>query len=50
MWDAIPADDHDKVRAEAGEHLDRARDADGMIRLGQRVRYTLASRGGVTGG
>jgi ubiquinone/menaquinone biosynthesis C-methylase UbiE len=50
MWDAIPAADHDKVRAEAGERLDQARGDDGMIRLTQTVRYTLATRGGITGG
>jgi ubiquinone/menaquinone biosynthesis C-methylase UbiE len=42
MWDAIANTDHDTVKAVAGEHLERARGADGRIHLHQQVRYTLA--------
>jgi SAM-dependent methyltransferase len=43
MWDAIPAADHDTVKATAGQRLEKARGADGRIYLNQQVRYTLAS-------
>jgi ubiquinone/menaquinone biosynthesis C-methylase UbiE len=43
MWDAVPADDHGKVRAAAAELLEGARGADGLIHLNQQVRYTLAA-------
>ena len=42
MWDAIPPSDQDKVKAQAGEHLERARGADGRIHLHQQIRCTLA--------
>jgi ubiquinone/menaquinone biosynthesis C-methylase UbiE len=42
MWEAIPAADHDTVRAVAAGHLERARGADGRIHLRQQVRCTLA--------
>jgi ubiquinone/menaquinone biosynthesis C-methylase UbiE len=43
MWDAIPEADQDKVRAQAGDLLERARGADGRIHLHQRIRCTLAT-------
>jgi ubiquinone/menaquinone biosynthesis C-methylase UbiE len=43
MWEAVPEADRPTVRARAAERLDQARGADGRIRLGQRVRCTLAT-------
>ena len=44
-WDRIPAAEHARVRAAAGERLAAARDGDGRIRLRQRIRLTLGDRG-----
>jgi hypothetical protein len=44
MWEAVPEADRPAVRAQAAERLEQARGADGRIRLGQRVRCTLAAR------
>jgi ubiquinone/menaquinone biosynthesis C-methylase UbiE len=49
MWDAIPEDDHDKVKQIVAEHLEKARGADGRIQLTQQVRCTLATSGDPTG-
>ena len=49
MWDAIPGDDHDKVKQIVAEHLEKARGADGRIQLTQQVRCTLATSGDPTG-
>lgn len=46
MWDAVPTLHRDRLRHEALDALDGMRDADGRIRLGQQVRYTLARRPG----
>lgn len=43
MWDAIPAADHETVKAAVGAHLDQARGPDGRVHLQQQVRYTLAT-------
>jgi ubiquinone/menaquinone biosynthesis C-methylase UbiE len=43
MWEAVPEADRTAVTALAGERLEQARGADGRIRLGQRVRCTLAT-------
>ena len=43
MWDAIPDDARDTVKAAAGRHLEQARGTDGRIRLSQQVRCTLAA-------
>jgi len=45
MWEAVPAGDHDAVKARAAGHLEEARGADGRIHLNQRIRYTLATAG-----
>ncbi|GAA2468588.1 class I SAM-dependent methyltransferase [Winogradskya humida] len=45
MWDAIPAADHEAVKAVAGKHLDQARGTDGRMHLSQQVRCTLATSG-----
>ena len=42
MWDAVPATDHDTVRAAAAQLLDQARGTDGRIHLTQQVRVTRA--------
>ena len=41
MWDAVSDADHDTVKAAIADHLERARDTDGRIRLSQQVRCTL---------
>jgi ubiquinone/menaquinone biosynthesis C-methylase UbiE len=44
MWEAVPTDRHDEVRATATRTLQAARDETWAIRLGQRIRYTLGRR------
>ncbi|MFF5171926.1 class I SAM-dependent methyltransferase [Micromonospora sp. NPDC000089] len=44
MWDAVPPDERATVRAATTDFAGRLRDADGMIRFTQRVRYTLGER------
>ena len=44
MWEAVPDTDHAAVHAAAAAHLERCRADDGMIRLAQRARFTLAAR------
>lgn len=46
MWDAVPAEHRDRLQDEALDALAGMRDADGRIRLGQQVRYTLGRRPG----
>lgn len=48
MWEAVPKEARDAVRAEAYELLEGCREPDGRISLAQRVRFTLADRGGGT--
>jgi ubiquinone/menaquinone biosynthesis C-methylase UbiE len=44
MWESVPADRHDEVRAAAYEQLDLCRDAEGRIGFDQGVRFTLGHR------
>jgi hypothetical protein len=44
MWESVPDSDRHLVRAAAADRLDACRDADGWIRLTQRVRFTVAER------
>lgn len=43
MWRHVPADEHDRLFADATALLERARGSDGRITLTQNVRYTLAT-------
>ncbi|RKT17038.1 ubiquinone/menaquinone biosynthesis C-methylase UbiE [Streptomyces sp. 1114.5] len=43
-WDRIPVEQHDRVRAAAGEFLEPYRTADGHYRITQPIRLTLAER------
>ena len=45
VWEAIPADERESVRAEAYDALDQTRDADGRIGFDQDVRFTIGRRG-----
>ena len=45
MWEHVPDAERDAVRAAAYQALESARGADGAIRLGQEVRYTLGVPG-----
>jgi ubiquinone/menaquinone biosynthesis C-methylase UbiE len=42
MWEAVPEADRDAVKASATQRLLQARGDDGLIRLGQQIRCTLA--------
>ncbi len=44
MWEAVPPDRRDEVKAAAAERLEDARDDAGGFTLGQQVRYTLGRR------
>ncbi len=44
MWEAVPEDQREAVRAEAYRRLQRCRDADGRIGFDQDVRITLGRR------
>jgi ubiquinone/menaquinone biosynthesis C-methylase UbiE len=44
MWDSIPEDQRDEVRAEAFRRLDKVRDEHGRIGFDQQVRLTLGKR------
>ncbi|RKT78746.1 methyltransferase family protein [Terracoccus luteus] len=44
MWAAVPETERESLFAAATTLLERARGGDGLIRLGQDVRYTVASR------
>jgi SAM-dependent methyltransferase len=44
VWEGIPEDQRDSVRAQAYEALEQTRDADGRIGFDQDVRYTLGRR------
>lgn len=44
MWEAVPEDEREQVRAAASERLDATRDADGRIGFDQVVRFTLGWR------
>ena len=44
MWEAVPDDRRDSVRALAYERLDGCRDSEGRIGFDQVVRFTLAVR------
>ena len=44
MWEVVPEEEREAVRAEAYRRLQRCRDADGRIGLDQDVRITLGRR------
>jgi SAM-dependent methyltransferase len=44
VWESIPADRMEEVKAQAYEALDRTRDADGRMGFDQVVRYTVGRR------
>jgi ubiquinone/menaquinone biosynthesis C-methylase UbiE len=46
MWDAVPADQRDRLLREVVDRLEGMRDDDGRIRLTQQARYTLGRRPG----
>lgn len=44
MWEAVPNDEHPDLRNTLAKSFSTLRDADGLTRLQQEVRYTLAAR------
>lgn len=44
VWEAIPDDQRDDIRAQAYDALDHTRDADGRMGFDQDVRYTIGRR------
>lgn len=44
MWEAVPLEERDAVRAQAADRLEVCRDEEGRIGFEQGVRYTLATR------
>ena len=45
MWDAVPADEIDAVRARGAAALEAGRRPDGSLGFDQQVRYTLGTKG-----
>lgn len=45
MWEAVPQDERETVKAAAFEQLANCREPDGRVSLHQRVRFTMAVRG-----
>jgi ubiquinone/menaquinone biosynthesis C-methylase UbiE len=44
MWEAVPEQEHEKVRRQITEAATRLTGDDGQLRFGQRIRYTLGRR------
>jgi hypothetical protein len=44
IWEAIPDDQREDIRAQAYDALEQTRDADGRMGFDQDVRYTIGRR------